>query len=182
MTEDELNKLCSNAKSSKPYAYANTSTSTITPRLRVLLLPTVQFPINEPLAWVGPGTRRGRKQGSTYGGESVPAASLHFNPPNPLEQLKCVTQSEMPHVQDLCCDDCIYPSYTIYCLICVLNIRSRKYFMSLNFAIAWMYEIFLATKISWFTVLSPCSVEHHYIHVKSPAFLHVSQTRLALTK
>ena len=52
MTDDEL-KLFGIAEWSKPYAYADISTSSITSRTQVLLLPTVWSSINNPLAWAG---------------------------------------------------------------------------------------------------------------------------------
>ena len=56
MTDDELNELLGVAKLSKPYAYntnIHTCTSSITPRPRVLVLPTVWSPTDELLAWAG---------------------------------------------------------------------------------------------------------------------------------
>ena len=53
MTDDKLNELFTIEEWSESYTYANISSSSnrITPMLRVLLLPTVQSPTDEPLAW-----------------------------------------------------------------------------------------------------------------------------------
>ena len=70
---------------SEPYAYTNISTSicSITPRPRVLLLPTctVQSSTEELLSEAGLApTEEGKT--CTYERKIVPAASLHSNPPN----------------------------------------------------------------------------------------------------
>ena len=53
MTDDELDELFGVAELSELYAYTNISTSSIIPRLRVLLLPTVWSPTDKFLAWAG---------------------------------------------------------------------------------------------------------------------------------
>ena len=82
MTDGELHELFGVAELSKPYAYANihVSSNSITPMLRVLLLPTVWSPTDELLAWAGLALTEEGNGGSTYGRDSMPAASTHFNP------------------------------------------------------------------------------------------------------
>ena len=53
MTDDELDEFFGVAELSEPFAYTNISSSSITPMPRVLLLPTVWSPTDEPLAWAG---------------------------------------------------------------------------------------------------------------------------------
>ena len=72
IADNELNKLFCIAKLNEQCAYGNISTSSITLRLRVLLLPTVLPPINEVLAWAGLApAEEGLRRGSMYGGESM---------------------------------------------------------------------------------------------------------------
>ena len=71
MTDDELDELFGITELSKPYAYADISTSSIIPRPRVLLLPTVWSPTDELLTWAGlapaeEGNREVRMKGSPY--------------------------------------------------------------------------------------------------------------------
>ena len=51
MTDNELDDLFGVVELSKPYAYTDTSTNSITPRPQVLLLPIVQSLSDELLAW-----------------------------------------------------------------------------------------------------------------------------------